>query len=78
MITRAADYLQIEGGFDGFHAYVEALNKSLEIPESLSALGVKDPDIDHLVRDALEDPSTGSNPLPMNAENTRALLEACL
>ena len=31
-----------------------------------------------LVDAALKDPSVGGNPVPMDAANTRALLEACL
>jgi 4-hydroxybutyrate dehydrogenase len=78
VLTQAAAYLGIEGGFDGFCAYVDELNASLGIPKTLTELGVADPDLDTLVRDALNDPSTGGNPVEMTAENTRALLEALL
>ncbi|MEM5501308.1 iron-containing alcohol dehydrogenase [Ahrensia kielensis] len=74
----ASAYLGIEGGFDGFCAYVDELNASMQIPKTLTALGVKDPDLDRLTADALRDPSTGGNPIEMTAENTRALLEALL
>ncbi|MCC0026842.1 MAG: iron-containing alcohol dehydrogenase [Zhengella sp.] len=74
----AAAYLGIEGGFDGFRAFVDAFNDSFAIPKTLTDLGVKNPDIDRLVADALKDPSTGGNPIEMTAENTRALLEALL
>jgi len=74
----AAAYLGIEGGFDGFCEYVDALNASMGIPKTLAKLGVKDPDIDRLVKDALNDPSTGGNPIEMTEENTRELLLACL
>ncbi len=74
----AAAYLGISGGFKGFCAYVDELNASMAIPKTLTELGVKDPDMDRLVRDALADPSTGGNPIEMNAENTRELLNACL
>ena len=77
VIERAAAYLQIEGGFDGFHAYVGELNTALSIPKNLTELGVKDPDMDRLVSDALADPSTGGNPVTMTVDNTRKLLEAC-
>ena len=77
-IASAARYLGIDGGFDGFCAYVESLLDELNIPRTLTALGVADPDLDMLVAAALEDPSTGGNPVPMTAENTRALFEACL
>ncbi|MEX0349719.1 MAG: iron-containing alcohol dehydrogenase [Paracoccaceae bacterium] len=78
VLTQAAAYLGIEGGFDGFCAYVDALNASLGIPKTLTDLGVSNPDLDVLVRDALNDPSTGGNPVEMTPENTRRLFEAVL
>lgn len=74
----AAAYLGIEGGFDGFCAFVDALNTELGIPKTLTDLGVSDPDLDRLVADALRDPSTGGNPVEMTEANTRALFEALL
>ncbi len=74
----AAAYLGISGGFDGFCSYVDELNTSMSIPKTLTDLGVKEPDIDRLVKDALADPSTGGNPVKMTEENTRALIHACL
>ena len=74
----AAAYLGIPGGFTGFCSYVDELNASMSIPKTLTDLGVKDPDIDRLVKDALADPSTGGNPVQMTEENTRALISACL
>ena len=72
----ASAYLGIEGGFDGFYAFVGELNKSLGIPANLTELGVKNADMDALVKSALADPSTGGNPVEMTAENTRTLFEA--
>jgi alcohol dehydrogenase class IV len=77
-LDAAAAYLGIAGGYDGFHAFVGDLNDSLGIPKTLAALGVTDPDIDRLLRDALNDPSTGGNPIKMEEGNTRRLLEECL
>ena len=77
-IDALAAYLGISGGFDGFYNYVVELNASLGIPANLTELGVTDPDLDWLVASALKDPSVGGNPIEMNAENTRALFEACL
>lgn len=75
---RVAAYLGIDGGFDGFRAFVATLNESLGIPKTLAELGVSDPDIDRLVTDALRDPSTGGNPVEMTETNTRALYERLL
>ncbi len=77
-IERLAAYLDIEGGFDGFLGYVNELNTALGIPPNLTELGVRDPDMDWLVESALKDPSVGGNPVEMNQDNTRRLLEACL
>ncbi|WP_435138303.1 iron-containing alcohol dehydrogenase [Pseudopelagicola sp. nBUS_19] len=78
VISRASDYLGINGGFDGFCAYVNDLNASLGIPKTLMDLGVKDPDVDRIVSGALADPSTGGNPVEMTKENTTKLLLTCL
>ena len=77
-IEQAAAYLGIEGGFDGFYAFVGDLNATLGIPANLTALGVTNPDLSALTASALQDPSTGGNPVEMTAANTRALLDSCL
>ncbi|MEM7566017.1 MAG: iron-containing alcohol dehydrogenase [Pseudomonadota bacterium] len=77
-IGSAAAYLGLDGGFEGFDAFVADLNVRLGIPPTLTALGVGDPDLDRLTEMALRDPSVGGNPVAMTAENTRALFEACL
>ena len=75
---RAAAYLGIKGGFDGFCAFVDAFNDSLGIPKTLAGLGVVDPDLDRLTADALHDPSCGGNPVPLTAAGLRGLYEAVL
>ncbi len=75
---QAAGYLGIDGGFDGFCAFVDGFNDRLGIPKRLSDLGVIDPDLDRLVADALQDPSCGGNPVTLTEANVRALFEAVL
>ena len=70
----AAGYLGISGGFDGFCAYVDDLNARMGIPKTLTDLGVRSLEVDRVVKGALNDPSTGGNPVEMTAENTRELL----
>jgi len=77
-LDKAAAYLGIADGYEGFYARVGELNKMFRIPANLTQLGVVSPDLDALTASALSDPSTGGNPVVMTAENTRALLEACL
>lgn len=76
-LSDASAYLGLGGGFNGFYDYVGELNRSLNISENLTALGVTDPDMDALVADALIDPSVGGNPIEMTQQNTRALFESC-
>ncbi|GAA6150211.1 iron-containing alcohol dehydrogenase [Pseudooceanicola nitratireducens] len=76
-IEMAARYLGIDGGFDGFRAYVADLIAALGIPSNLTGLGIENPDVDAILKGALSDPSTGGNPIAMTAENTRPLIEAC-
>ena len=75
---QAAPYLGIEGGFEGFCAFVQAFNDSFRIPRRLGDMGVSADRMDDLVSMALEDPSCGGNPVPLTAANLRALFEACL
>ncbi|WP_445809607.1 iron-containing alcohol dehydrogenase [Yoonia sp.] len=77
-IDRAAAYLGIAGGFDGFYAHVMDLRASLSIPANLTALGVAAARLDELTEMALLDPSCGGNPVEMTRENTRALFGACM
>ena len=72
-----AAYLDIEGGFDRFCAYVDMLNDSLGIPKTLTGLGVADPDVERIVAGALKDPSTGGNPFEMTEENTARFCNSC-
>ncbi|WP_420858576.1 iron-containing alcohol dehydrogenase [Marivivens marinus] len=73
-----AGYLGIDGGFDGFCAFVDRFNDSLGIPKRMSDLGVTDPDMDRLVKGALSDPSCGGNPVTLTEANVRALFEEVL
>lgn len=76
-IARAAAYLGISGGFDGFYDYVLKLRFELGVPESLSAMGIAPDRIDALAAMAIEDPSAGGNPVPMTLENTKTLFKDC-
>lgn len=76
-LDAAARYLGIDGGFQGFYQLVGDMNQALGIPKNLTELGVSNPDIDLLTKAALQDPSTGGNPIEMTYENTSALLQSC-
>ncbi len=74
----AAAYLGIDGGFDGFRAFVQKLNDQLDVPRRLSEMGVDRDRIDTLTAMALEDPSCGGNPVKLTRDNVSALFEAII
>ena len=57
--------------------YVLDMNRPAVEERTLSAMGVTADRLDDLTAMALDDPTAGGNPVPMTAENTRKLLEAC-
>ncbi|MDH5490194.1 MAG: iron-containing alcohol dehydrogenase [Rhodospirillaceae bacterium] len=78
IIARAAAYMGIDGGFDGFYDYIIKLRAELDVPDKLSGLGVKDADIDYLAAMAVEDPCAGGNPVELNVEAAKSILAECI
>jgi 4-hydroxybutyrate dehydrogenase len=77
-IQSLCNYLEIPNGFEGFISFVSGLNAALNIPSSLTELGVKNPNIENLVASALKDPSGGGNPVALTKENMTKLFINCL
>lgn len=75
---KAAGYLGIDDGFDGFRAFVQDFNDQMGIPRGLLALGVTPDAIPQLVRGALGDPSCGGNPVALTEQALTGLFEAAL
>jgi alcohol dehydrogenase len=75
-IGRAAAYLGISGGFDGFYDYVLKLRSNSACRRSCRH-GNRHDRIDELSAMAIEDPSAGGNPVAMTLENTKALFKDC-
>ncbi|MBU0581530.1 MAG: iron-containing alcohol dehydrogenase [Alphaproteobacteria bacterium] len=78
-ITRAAAYLGIKGGFDGFMKAILKLRKELKVPHALPDL-IKGLDMDAKRRKliaemAVADPSTGGNPVKLTRKAAQELLE---
>lgn len=77
-IDRAAAYLGISGGFDGFYAYVLELRAELGVPDRLSALGVGTDRVEEMAAMAIVDPTAGSNPVELTLDAARALYIECI
>jgi alcohol dehydrogenase class IV len=81
-IARAAAYLGIKGGFDGFAKAILKLRKQLKVPHTLPEL-VKGLKMDakrkaEIAVMAVADPSTGTNPVKLTRKAAQTLLENAL
>ena len=77
-LTRAAAYLGIRGGYDGFARAVLKLRKQLKVPNTLPEL-VKGLDMDSkrkamIAEAAVADPSTGTNPVKLTKKAALEIL----
>ena len=75
-IARLAAWLGIAGGFDGFQAALLDLRKRTGVPHTLKDLGVDDTRFDEMAVMAVDDPSTGGNPVPFDAAAGKRLFRA--
>ena len=72
-MDRAAAYMGLEGGYEGFVGFAAQLCADLGIPTRLSDMGVRTDRIETMVDMALRDPCCGGNPRPLDAASVRAL-----
>ncbi len=63
----AARYLDLPAGFGGFLDWVLELRESLDIPHSLSAIGIDAEQAQRVGEMAVQDPSAGGNPIQLSA-----------
>jgi alcohol dehydrogenase len=72
-----AQALGIDGGFDGFQTWVLELRKEIGVPHTLKELGVPDTSkADQIAKMAVVDPTAGTNPVPLDEKNAKALFLA--
>jgi len=81
-IARAAAYIGIKGGFDGFAKAVLKLRRELKVPHTLPGL-IKGLDMDKkrkgLIADmAIVDPTAGGNPVKLTRKAALALLDQAI
>jgi alcohol dehydrogenase class IV len=77
-IERAARYLGIDGGFDGFLEWILRLRKEIGIPHALKDIGIDEARLDEVAAMAIKDPSAGGNPIPFTEAQYRALAARCV
>ncbi len=77
-IARAAAYLGITGGFDGFLKWILALRKEIGIPHRLADIGIDTERLDDVAAMAVKDPSAGGNPILFTEKQYKALAKKCV
>ncbi|WP_374331267.1 iron-containing alcohol dehydrogenase [Aestuariivirga sp.] len=77
-IERAAAYLGIKGGFNGFLKWVLALRKEIGIPHALKDIGIDTKRLDEVAAMAVKDPSAGGNPIQFTEKQYKALAKKCV
>lgn len=77
-IERAAAYLGIKGGFNGFLKWVLALRKEIGIPHKLADIGIDTKRLDEVAKMAVKDPSAGGNPILFTEKQYKALAQKCV
>ncbi|PDT42434.1 MULTISPECIES: iron-containing alcohol dehydrogenase [Sinorhizobium] len=77
-IARAAAYLGIAGGFDGFYDYVLQLREELGVPDKLFALGVGTDRIGEMAEMAIVDPTASGNPVKLTLDAAKKLFAECI
>jgi alcohol dehydrogenase class IV len=78
-MVRLAAWLGLaDRSFDGFLAWVLELRREIGIPHTLAAIGVREEHARLFAPQALNDPSTGGNPLPLTGQDFEQLYENCI
>ncbi len=77
-IERAAAYLGIKGGFNGFLKWILALRKEIGIPHALKDIGIDLKRLDEVAAMAVKDPTAGANPIQFTEKQYKALAKKCV
>ncbi|MGH8178786.1 MAG: iron-containing alcohol dehydrogenase [Steroidobacter sp.] len=78
-LVRLAAFLGLhKHSFDGVMDWILELRQRIGVPHTLAGLGVTNEHADAFCGQALDDPSTGGNPLPMTREDFATLYRNCI
>ena len=77
-IERAAAYLGIKGGFNGFLKWILGLRKEIGIPHRLADIGIDTKRLGEVAAMAVKDPSAGGNPIQFTEKQYKALAKKCV
>ncbi|MYZ48205.1 iron-containing alcohol dehydrogenase [Propylenella binzhouense] len=77
-IKRAAGYLGIADGYDGFLTAVLALRAAIGVPDTLADFGLDGSDRQRIAEMAVVDPTAGGNPVALTVDGALAIFDAAM
>jgi alcohol dehydrogenase len=77
-VERAAAYLGIKRGFNGFLNWILSIRKEIGIPHTLAEIGIDTTRLDEVAAMAIKDPSAGGNPIAFTEKQYKALAKRCV
>jgi alcohol dehydrogenase class IV len=77
-MARLAGWLELGDSFDDIQKWVLTLRESFDIPHTVKDLGVEESRLDEISKMAAEDPTAASNPIPVDADDMRKMLDAAM
>lgn len=78
-ITRISRFMDLaQPNFDGFMQWLLDLRRSIDIPHTLTDIGVDDQQVDLICEMALEDPSAKGNPIKLTHANLKQIFNASM
>jgi len=77
-IDPMCDALGLPRGFDHLLEWTLSLRKQIGVPHAITELGVNDDQVDLIAERAVADPSTGTNPRPLDMAGAKLIFQAAL
>jgi alcohol dehydrogenase class IV len=77
-VERLAVYIGLPASFDAFLDWVLMLREEIGVPPTLEGLNVTAAHAAEIARMALDDPTAGGNPVPLDAAGARRIFDAAL
>ena len=62
----------------GVVAWIRSLRETLDIPDTLTAMGLVDIDVDKVAAMGAVDPCAGGNPVPLDPDGLKRILRAAI
>jgi alcohol dehydrogenase class IV len=77
-MARLAGWLELGDSYEDIQKWILKLRERFDIPHTAKELGVEESRLDEISKMAAEDPTAASNPIPVNADDMRKMLDVAM